>query len=438
MSLLDADKKETIHLWIAIAISVILALYRSLTLLPASSSICQIISPLPSIVYISMSIFIVLLLWLAYRRWSETINRREELEFVIKTIGPDMIMVIDTKMIITMCNHAVEEIFGYTTEEVIGQKTSMLYFDRRITGDKKEIYNRITTIGIHAGFAKGKRKDGRIIPLEIITGELPNQPGAVILIRDITERKEFEDQLIKAKEKAEDARIELEKTEHMRDSLTNMIVHDLKSPLTAISGYLELISRAPDNNLNKEYTEFMSEACRITHQLGDMINSLLDISRLEAHEMPLNKHILDIKEVCSKAMEIIGPDGRYKKLKITLPPDTTLAFGDKDVIQRIIMNLVNNAIKFTPVNGAITVTTETEDNFVKVRVTDTGTGIPKEFHEKIFSKFAQIEAKKFSTGIGLTFCKLAVEAHGGTIGVNSETGKGSTLWFTIPATPQDN
>ncbi len=435
MSFLNSEKKETVHLWVAVAITIILAAFRSLSLVPESSNLCQFVPILPTMVYIAMSIFIVLLLWVAYQRWVSTIHHREELEFVIKSIGPDMIMVIDPKMTITMCNNAVEEIFGYKPEEVIGQKTNMLYFDRRITGDKKEVYNRIITIGIHAGFAKGKCKDGSIIPLEIITGDLPHQPGAVILIRDITERKMFEDELIEAKEKAEEANLKLKKMEGMRDSLSNMIVHDLKSPLTAISGYLELISRAPDNNLNEDYAQFMEEAARLTHQLGDMINSLLDISRLEHHEMPLNKSVFDIKESCERAMEVIGPDGANKEIAIILPPETVLAFGDPDIVQRIVMNLMSNAIKFTPEGGLVTVRTEPADGFVKVLVSDTGTGIPKEFHEKIFSKFAQLEVRKFSTGIGLTFCKLAAEAHGGAIGIESEVGSGSKLWFTLPATP---
>lgn len=435
MNFFNSEKKETIHLWIAVAITVILALLRSLSLIPESSNLCKFVPVLPTMVYITMSIFVVLLLWVAYQRWVDTIRHREELEFVIKSIGPDMIMVIDPKMTITMCNNAVEEIFGYRPDEVLGQKTNMLYFDRRITGDKKEVYNRIITIGIHAGFAKGKCKDGRIIPLEIITGDLPHQPGAVILIRDITERKMFEDELVEAKEKAEEANLKLKKIEDMRDSLSNMIVHDLKSPLTAISGYLELISRAPDNNLNEDYAQFLKEASRMTYQLGDMINSLLDISRLEHHEMPLNKAVFDIKECCDKAMEIIGPDGANKNIAIILPSETVLAFGDSDIVQRIVMNLMSNAIKFTPEGGLVTVRTEQADGYVKILVSDTGTGIPKEFHEKIFSKFAQLEAKEFSTGIGLTFCKLAVEAHGGEIGIESEICKGSNFWFTIPATP---
>ena len=437
MSFFNSEKKETVHLWIAVLLIILLTFFRSLSLLPESSSICQLTPALSTPIYIGMSLFIIFLLWAAYQRWVDTIRHRAELEFVVKSIGPDMLMVIDRKMKITMCNNSVEEIFGYHPEEIIGQNTSMLYFDRRITGDKKEIYNQITTIGIHAGFAKGKCKDGRIIPLEIITGELPHQPGAVILIRDITERKLFEDELVKAKEKAEEANLKLQKIEDMRDSLSNMIVHDLKSPLTAISGYLELINRAPDNNLNEDYVHFIEEASRLTYQLGDMINSLLDVSRLEHNEMPLNKVVFDIRERCHKAMEVIGPDGANKNIAIILPPETVLAFGDPDIVQRIVMNLMSNAIKFTPEGGLVTVRTEQDGKFMKIWVSDTGTGIPREFHEKIFSKFSQIEARKFSTGIGLTFCKLAVEAHGGVIGIESEIGHGSKLWFTIPATPGD-
>lgn len=437
MSFFNSESKETIHLWIAIFLIVMLTVFRVLSLIPRSSSVCQFVPVLPTVFYIIMSLFVVVLLWVAYKRWYNTILCRTELEFVIKSIEADMLMVVDPQMVITMCNDVVEEILGYKPEEVIGQKTSFLYFDRRITGDKKEIYNRITTIGIHTGFAKGRCKDGSFVPLEVIIGELPNQPGAVILIRDITERKQFEDDLIKAKERAEEASLKLKKIEGMRNSLSDMVVHDLKSPLTAISGYMELIRRAPDNNLKEEYIQFIEEALRLTHKLGYMINSLLDISRLEHHEMPLNKKVFDVKDCCDGVMEVVGPDCKNKNIAIILPSETVLAFGDADIVQRIITNLMSNAIKFSPEGGLVIVRTEMQDSFVKIVVSDTGKGIPEEFHKKIFSKFGQLEVTKFSTGIGLTFCKLAAEAHGGAIGIDSELGKGSEFWFTIPATPRE-
>jgi PAS domain S-box-containing protein len=437
MAFLDSHRKETIHLWLAIGIIVALTLLRVVTVCVAPLSTGHVwwLAPLPLWLYISMSIFVVILLWMAYRRWTDTILRRKELEFVVRGIGPDLIMVIGRDRTITMCNDAIEPIFGYSAREVLGQKTDLLYFDRRITGKRHEIYDQISNIGFHTGFGKGKRKDGRIIPLEIVTGELPHQPGAVILVRDITERKQAEDQLIAAKERAEQAHAEIREMERMRDSLTHMIVHDLKSPLTAISGYIDLVLRYSNEKLDEKETRFLKESSRLTQRLADMIGSLLDMRRIESKEMPLDPQICDLLALALDAMKIVGPDGENKQIEITLPENPTPGFCDGPIIRRVIMNLLSNAIKFTPVKGHITLTMVPHDGDVRVSVTDTGPGIPPEFHESIFDMYAQVDVREFSSGIGLTFCKLAVEAHGGTMGVESAVGAGSTLWFQVPATP---
>ena len=421
----------------AIGIIVALTLSRVVTLYatPLSADYDGWLVPIPMWGYIGMSIFVVLLQWMAYRRWVDTIQRRKELEFVVRGIGPDLIMVIGRDRTITMCNDAIEPIFGYSAREVLGQKTDLLYFDRRVTGKRREIYDQISNIGFHTGFGKGKRKDGRIIPLEIVTGELPHQPGAVILVRDITERKQAEDELIAAKERAEEAHAEIKEMERMRDSLTHMIVHDLKSPLTAISGYLDLVLRYSNEKLDEKESRFLNESSRLTQRLADMISSLLDMRRLESKDMPLNPQICDLLGLSLDAMKIVGPDGDNKQIEITLPDHPTLGFCDAQIIRRVIMNLLSNAIKFTPVKGRITLNMEPDDGNVRVSVTDTGPGIPPEFHESIFDMYAQVDVREFSSGIGLTFCKLAVEAHGGTMGVESAVGAGSTLWFQVPATP---
>ena len=110
---------------------------------------------------------------------------------------------------------------------------------------------------------------------------------------------------------------------------------------------------------------------------------------------------------------------------------------DADLITRVIANLVGNAIKFTPEGSKVAISMERNGDGAKLCVADTGSGIPREYHEKIFEKFGQVEArqqrKMYSTGLGLTFCKLAVDAHGGKIGVESEVDRGSTFWFTLPS-----
>jgi PAS domain S-box-containing protein len=417
-----------VHLWTAILLLLVWSVSRLLAfwlhadfLHPHSGWISNVIS-----------LAVVVLLWRAYSRWCRTIQRRRELEFVIQGIGPDMIMVIGPDRRIRMCNDSVEGMFGYTPEEVLGQTTDLLYFDRRITGERHEVYNRLRRIGFHTGFAKGRRKNGSVLPLEIVTGDLPEEPGAVILIRDITERKQAEDQLIQAKETTERANAALKEMVQMRDSLTNMIVHDLKSPLTAIAGYLELIGRYSAARLDERDTGFLKEALRLTNKMAEMINTMLDLRRLESKEMPLQRESCDLKELAEEALRLIGPEAACTGIDVHIQPEGLPAFCDRRVICRVLVNLLGNAVKFTPQGGSIRIAFTRSDSTVKVTVSDSGSGIPPEYHEKIFESFTQVEARGSSTGLGLAFCKLAVEAHNGRIGVESQVSKGSTFWFTLP------
>jgi signal transduction histidine kinase len=125
-----------------------------------------------------------------------------------------------------------------------------------------------------------------------------------------------------------------------------------------------------------------------------------------------------------------------REMNLDAPPVPVTVVADKDLILRVIQNLLGNALKFTSSDGWIHLDIQPDGNRVCVKVRDNGPGIPVEYQERIFEKFGQVEARahrqKFSTGLGLTFCKLAVEAHGGSIGVESEIGKGSTFWFVLP------
>jgi signal transduction histidine kinase len=111
-----------------------------------------------------------------------------------------------------------------------------------------------------------------------------------------------------------------------------------------------------------------------------------------------------------------------------------MADGDPEIIRRVIANLVGNALKFTPEDGEVRIAVEQKEGLARLAVSDTGRGIPPEYHAKIFEKFAQVDKqqRQYSTGLGLTFCKLAVEAHGGQVGVQSQVGQGSTFWFVLP------
>ena len=228
----------------------------------------------------------------------------------------------------------------------------------------------------------------------------------------------------------------LERLELLRDSLVHMIVHDLRSPLAGIRAYLDLLKLDGAGRLDREMTQSIDEARKVAVEMTDMVSDLLDVSRLEAGKMPLELVLTDLGIVATDAVTGIGAAARRVSLQLQQAPERLRAMIDASVIRRVIANLVGNAIKFTPASGRIRVSVQGVEGSVRVSVADTGGGIPREFHDKIFEKFGQVEAArhgtKHSSGLGLTFCKFAVEAHGGTIGVESVVGQGSTFWFLVP------
>jgi signal transduction histidine kinase len=225
----------------------------------------------------------------------------------------------------------------------------------------------------------------------------------------------------------------LRSTLKSREDLTHMIVHDLRSPLTAVTGYMEVL--AETGKLSSTEAKFVAEAQRGANDLRDMISTLLDVGRFEAGEMPLRLQTHDVTEIARKATSRFSPVLKNRRLHCDLPADPVWMTCDADVIRRVLENLISNAVKFTASDGKIDVTVKRNAADVTISVNDNGHGIPLDEQRKIFEKFGQTEAgqeHRHSTGLGLTFCRLAVEAHRGKIGVQSEAEKGSTFWFTLP------
>jgi signal transduction histidine kinase len=227
----------------------------------------------------------------------------------------------------------------------------------------------------------------------------------------------------------------LERLELLRDGLVHMLVHDLRSPLAGIRAYLDLLKLDGAGKLDAELTESIDGARKVAVEMTDMVSDLLDVSRMEAGKMPLEFAPADVGALAVDAVAAAGASGRVR-VRVEAPVDQLRVACDAGIIRRVITNLVGNAVKFTPASGQITVIVQGDGAEVKVSVVDTGPGIPPEFHQKVFEKFGQVEAvrhgAKHSSGLGLTFCKLAVEAHGGRIGLDSKVGTGSTFWIVLP------
>jgi signal transduction histidine kinase len=228
----------------------------------------------------------------------------------------------------------------------------------------------------------------------------------------------------------------LRELEALRDGLVHMIVHDMRTPLTAIYGFLKTLEMLEGENLSDQGREFVQTALASTEHLVEMVSSLLDVSKMEAGEMKLNLTQCELLTIAREALAKVEPLKGGRQLMLSGPDEPVTVIADAELIARVFQNLLGNALKFTPDGGRVTVSIEPNADAVRVLVQDTGPGIPPPYRERIFEKFFQVENRanrqKYSTGLGLTFCKLAVEAHGGQVGVDSEEGRGSTFWFTLP------
>jgi len=229
---------------------------------------------------------------------------------------------------------------------------------------------------------------------------------------------------------------EMKAVQELRDGLVHMIVHDLRSPLTSVMGYLDLL-RTVGKASAEERASFVDVAYTGAARMAEMISSLLDVNRLEAGEMPLDREVVDLCGVAAEAVQSLGGLTIGRNVGQTAPDGPVVSNCDPALVRRVIGNLLGNALKFTPESGSITITVARADGRPRVEVADTGPGIPADFIGRVFDKFSQAgegrARKRYSTGLGLAFCKLAVEAHGGAIGVTSEVGVGSRFWFQLPA-----
>jgi NtrC-family two-component system sensor histidine kinase KinB len=225
--------------------------------------------------------------------------------------------------------------------------------------------------------------------------------------------------------------------EQVRADLTHMIVHDLRNPLGSIMGSLQLIHTAfVEHDETLPITKLLSVAMHSGQKLYLLIDSLLDLGRLEAGETELSKTSVDVAMLIQEAVEQIHPFAlsRRQKLSAQIAPEVHEVFADRDLILRVLTNLLDNAVKFTHRNGLIALSAERIENEVLFTVADNGIGISPECRQRVFERFTRLENTDGvkGTGLGLAFCKLAVEAHGGRIWVESEVDKGSQFKFTLP------
>lgn len=247
-------------------------------------------------------------------------------------------------------------------------------------------------------------------------------------VRNAIRTKRLYDQLAKKNRRLQEA-------EQARDNLVHMIVHDLKSPLTAVLGYCKLLLKGlAKQRLDEQQVDFLERSIASGRRTLDMVDSILTVSRLEDGQMELRRELTDIEKLVGElraSLDFATVDG----LKLIFQVEEGLIVScDPWLLQRVLSNLIDNAMRFAdPEDGLVTLVASRRESSIEFSVSDNGKGIPSELRDTVFEKFTQEgQANRRNYGLGLAFCRLAVEAHGGHIWVEERAERGTLFRFTIP------
>jgi protein-histidine pros-kinase len=361
---------------------------------------------------------------------------------------PDAIVGVDHDGRIAFVNLQTEKLFGYGRGEMIGQPVELLLPDRLNAAHARhraEYRANPTTRAMGAGLnLVARRRDGMEFPVEISLSPLETRAGiwVVSAIRDVTYRREIELERQRLLDVAERARAEAEsalevraQAERFKDDLTNMVVHDLKNPVNGIAMLVQLLLRK--GPLSDSQQQRLSQIGRTCRELQRLIGNVLEIAKIEAGQMPMATERIVLAELVDEVAAEYGPGAHEvgRRFAVAVGTDLPSAIGDRALLKRVLVNLVANALRHSgSTELRIEAAPEATRAWVTIRVVDTGHGIPEDEQARIFEKFTSVRGDSTAdTGLGLPFCKLAVERMGGRIALQSAIGVGTAFMVTLPA-----
>ena len=328
---------------------------------------------------------------------------RKKLESILTNVE-DGVIVVGTDRRVLLVNHTARDAFGIGDRKVEGETIEDVFRGSQI----------LELLQNHMGEKNYRDEisldDGRYFNAVLSTIK---DVGTVVAMQEITHLKELD---------------------RIKTDFVNTVSHDLRSPLTAILGYVELIERAGE--VNQQQREFIRRVRASVRNIADLINDLLDLGRIESG-LDTRKDLVDITEIIQEVVDNyrnqVNSKGQH--LELTLEPNVPMLFGDRTRLKQMVDNILGNAVKYTPEGGEIQVSTETERDQLILRISDTGNGIPPADQPYIFDKFyraSNIDGNIPGTGLGLAIVKSIVESHQGRIWVDSTLGKGTVFTVVLP------
>ncbi|MFQ6014460.1 MAG: ATP-binding protein [Anaerolineae bacterium] len=413
----------------------------------------------------------VILTWIARQlvEKEEAEEKAREHERFLATVtahSADAIISLDNNGIIQSWNRGAELIFGYRPAEIVGQHFSILVpAESKRNGELELIARRIAEKGFIKNYETDRiTKDGRRVTVELtrtlLTDKESNIIGSSAILRDITAKKRAEEKIrhlnkileskvahrtrelllaygeLRARnEELEKANEELKELDRLKSEFVSMVSHELRAPLTNVSGALELIKGGCDHPsfTCQEMFRIVSDQ---TTRLTRLVQGILNVSRIEAGKLHLERQRVDILPIISKVVDSISPTTTVHQFQLPARDGLPPVWGDRDRIEEILLNVVDNAVKYSPEGGTIVIEVKQQDSRIAVSVTDSGIGIPPNELGKIFDKFYRVDSgdaqETYGHGLGLYISKKLVEAHGGQMWVESIVSQGSKFTFTLP------
>jgi PAS domain S-box-containing protein len=382
----------------------------------------------------------------ARKRAEELLHESEDRHRKLFDNNPHPTWVFDRETLRFLAvNAAAVRKYGYSSDEFL----KMTLKDIRPPEDVPAMLERVASIraGIETvGTWRHRRKDGTIIDVEITSYGLSfaGRPAEVVVAVDVTQRKrdeaergKFTEKLAASNEELELRNREVERATRLKSKFLASMSHELRTPLNAIVGFSDLLADGIPGELNAKQKRFVNHIKQGSAHLLQLINDILDLSKIEAGQLELRCEDFQVKEALPEVLSTILPLALTKNIQVRhqLKPDLAV-YADRVRFKQVLYNLLSNAVKFTPKDGRIDIDCVENGTEVSISVTDTGIGIRAEDQAVVFEEFRQVEGNKDTanegTGLGLAITKRLVEHQGGKISLQSQPGKGSRFTFTLP------
>ena len=357
----------------------------------------------------------------AFHEMAGAVTESAARERAIIKNAQEVICSLDNNLCFTRISPACLTVWGYVPEDLVGESL-LTIVPKDMHESTESAITRMKKSREEVAFeTKVRKQSGGFIDMLWSVNWSESDRTLFCVCHDITDRK---------------------RVEQLKKDLLEMVSHDLRSPIMSVNVSMTLLLRNMVGHFDQNVRLEIERAEHNTERLIFMINDLLDVEKMASGKLLINKSWANVDELIEEASIVLKGTGDQKQIKIQAANSKLMVFGDAPRIVQVVVNLCANSIKFSPAGSTITIDARKKDEEIEFSITDQGRGIEPEFKEKIFGRFEQNKGdgapKVGSSGLGLYICKNLVEAHGGTIGVDSELGKGSRFWFRIPTpTPEE-